>query len=54
MICLDLLKEQKQRASNSKTKSQIKLARRVEKIIREDKKGIVRISIIYKPKAKKI
>jgi len=43
-----------QRASNSKSKAQIKLARRIEKIAREDKKGMVRISIIYKSKAKKI
>ena len=43
-----------QRASNSKSKAQIELARRIEKIIREDKKGIVEISIIYKSKAKKI
>ena len=43
-----------QRASNSKSKAQIKLARRIEEIIREDKKGMVGISIIYKSKARKI
>ena len=43
-----------QRASNSKSKAQIELARRIEEIAREDKKGIVGIFIIYKSKAKKI
>jgi hypothetical protein len=43
-----------QRASNGKSKAQIELARRMEEIAREDKKGMVGISIIYKSKAKKI
>jgi hypothetical protein len=53
-ICPNSLKERMQRASNGKSKAQIELARRIEKIAREDKKGMVRISIIYKSKAKKI
>ena len=48
-ICPDLLKEQMQRASNSKSKAQIKLARRIER-----EKDTVRISMIYKSKANKV
>ena len=41
-----------QRASNSKSKAQIKLARRIKKTTREN--DTVRISMIYKSKANKV
>ena len=51
-ICSDLLREQMQRASNSKSKAQIELAERIKRTTREE--DTFKISMMYKYKANKV